>query len=132
MSHSSASRAQMAPLVALVSVFTVVTVVTMYTGIVADVRPKPPSRDVAKPGLERAVTALSSGGIVRPDALEEHLLEAVRPAGFQARVTIEAGEKRWSVGPSPPETADVAARVIPVRVGSDTVRIGRIRVVVWQ
>jgi hypothetical protein len=132
MSPSSASRAQMAPLVALVSVFGVVTVVMLYTGILGDVSQSPPSRDVARPGLERAVTELSSGGVVRPNSLEEGLLAAIRPDGYTARVTIEAGDQRWSVGPSPPETADVAARVVPVRVNADMVRIGRIRIVIWR
>lgn len=132
MSHSSASRAQMAPLVALVSVFIVVTAVTMYTGVVSDVRPAQPSRDVAEPGLERAVSALSTGAVVLPSALEGALLETVRPTGFRARVVIEVGDRRWSEGPTAPRTADVAARVVPVRVGSDTVRLGRLRVVVWR
>lgn len=132
MSPSSASRAQMAPLVALVSVFGVVTVVMLYTGILGEVGQSPPSRDVARPGLERAVSELSSGGVVRPNTLEEDLLAVVRPAGYSARVTIEAGDHRWSVGPTPPETAAVAARVVPVRVEADMVRIGRIRVVIWR
>lgn len=132
MSHSSASRAQMAPLVALVSVFVAVTVISLYTGVVGDVSPSPPDRDLARPGLERAVDTLSSGGVVRPETLQDDILETVRPAGSRARVTIEAGDRRWSEGPTPPETADVAGRVVAVRVEPDTVRIGRIRVVIWQ
>lgn len=132
MSHSSASRAQMAPLVVLVSVFVAVTAVTMYIGLVGDVRPTPQSRDLARPSLERAVAALSSGGIVRPEALEPAILTSVRPAGSRARLSIEAGDERWSEGPIPPKTADVAGRLVAVRVGPDTVRIGRLRVVIWE
>lgn len=132
MSLSSASRAQMAPLVALVSIFVVVTVVMLYTGIIGDVRPSSATRDMARPGLERAVQAVSTGGIARPSSVDGDLLQTVRPAGFRARVTIEVGDQRWSAGDTPPGTADVAARVLPVRVEPDAVRIGRIRVVIWR
>lgn len=132
MSLSSASRAQMAPLVALASVFVVVTVVMLYTGVVGEVSPSSATRDMASPGLERAVTAVSTGGVVRPRSVDGDLLQAIRPAGFRARVTIEVGDQRWSAGDTPPESADIAARVVPVRVEPDAVRIGRIRVVIWR
>lgn len=128
---SSASRGQTSPLVSLVAILVVVAAVTMYAAAFANASPEEPTRDLAAPGLERAIAALAPGSVVRPTRLHTGLLRDVRPAGTTAQVTIRAGEYEWSVGPAPPDTADVAARVVSVRVGPDRIHLGRVELFVW-
>lgn len=131
MLSSSACRAQTSPLVALVSVLVAIGAVTMYAAAVAGVSPVPSTRDLATPGLERAVSVLAPGAVIRPTRLDHELLRTVRPAGRTAHLTIRAGENEWTIGPSPPEIADVAARVVSVRVGPDRIHLGRVELFVW-
>lgn len=131
MLRSSASRAQTSPLVALVSVLVAIAAVTMYASAFAGVSPDQPTRDLAAPGLERAITALAPGSIVRPTRLSTALVRDLRPSGTTARLSIQAGEHEWVLGPVAPETASVAARVVAVRVGPDRVQLGRVVLFVW-
>lgn len=128
---SSACRGQTSPLISLVSVLVAVAAVTMYAAAFAGVSPEQPTRDLAAPGLERAITALAPGSVVRPTRLHTGLLRDVSPAGRTAQLTIQAGDYEWSIGPAPPDSADVAARVVSVRVGPDRVHLGRVELFVW-
>jgi hypothetical protein len=130
MSQSSACRAQF-PLVALVAVLAVVMGVGLYAEVVLDAAPQDPDRDLARPSIERVRALLSPGVVLRPTLLTHDVLERVAPAGGSVRVTVRAGREQWAEGPEPPAGADVAVLDVPVRVGPDRVRLGRLRVVVW-
>lgn len=134
MSRSSARRAQTRPVVALVAVLAAVAGVGLYVDAAGSVAPSPPTRDRATPVLERLVTELRPGAVLRPSRLDAAMADRLGPAGFHVRVVVRAGSFDRAVGPEPPgpDAGSRATRAVPVRVGPDTVQAGRLRVVVWS
>jgi len=129
MSRSSA-RAATEPLAALVAVVAVSTGLALYAGVLEDsIDRATGERDVAGPTADAVERRLTSGGIVDPDRVSG-ALSAV-PAGYEGNVTLTA-ERRWTVGPSPPPSADTDERTVSVALGPATVRRGRLRVAVWR
>jgi hypothetical protein len=129
MSRSSARRAQVEPLAALAAVLVLGVALGAYVGALDGALPSPTDRNRAEPALGRVADALRPDGVARPARLPA--AAAAAPDGYRANVTLAAGDRRWSVGPSPPESADTAARRLPVRVAPGRVRTGRLRVEVW-
>ncbi len=130
MSRSSARRAQVEPLAALAAVLVLGVALGAYVGALDAALPDPTDRNRAEPALRRATDALRPDGVARPARLRT--ATDAGPAGYRANVTLAAGDRRWAVGPSPPASADTAARRLPVRVAPGRVRSGRLRVEVWR
>jgi len=75
-----------------------------------------------------AATA-SGSAVVSPADLTA---ESVAPDGFRVAVTLTAGDREWTAGPEPPDSAASESRRVPVRVAPGRVRPGRLTVEVWQ
>ncbi|MFB6270548.1 MAG: hypothetical protein ABEH83_11420 [Halobacterium sp.] len=131
MSRSSARRAQVEPLAAVVAVAVVCFAVGAYATVRADVL-GPTTQDApADQVLADAVDAATGAGsvVVAPTKLD---IEDVAPEGYTAAVTVTAGDREWTAGPSPPPDTATATKQVPVRVAPDTVRPGRLTVEVWS
>ena len=129
MSRSSARRAQVEPLPALVAVAVLCLAVGGYASIRVGVVPVGGSGAPADAVLSDTVDAASEPGsvVVIPGDLT-----AVAPSGYEAAVTVTAGDREWSTGTrSPPAGAATASRRVPVRLSPGRVRPGRIVVEVW-
>lgn len=125
MSRSS-GRGQVDPLVALVGVAAVGLGLSLYAGVVADALSMPSGR-APTDALDAVHDRVAPSGVVAPDRLDG----ATAWRGRQVNATLRTRDRRWAVGPSPPEPADSAARRVSVRRGPARVRPGRLRVTVW-
>lgn len=121
---------QVEPTAALVAVFAVCVGVSLYAGVLHGALPGPGERAVAVQAVDRVHEETSTAGVVRPRKLDRAL--AAAPAGHRLNATLTVGERRWRVGPAPPADADGATRRVSVRLGSASVRPGRLDVVVWK
>ncbi|MFB6083113.1 MAG: hypothetical protein ABEJ94_02585 [Halorientalis sp.] len=130
MSRSSARRGQVEPLAAIVAVFALGVGLTIYAGAVGDALPDTEPRNVARPALSAVEDAVESAGVVRPERLSR--VGSAAPAGRRLNVTLTAGGRRWSRGPSPPDSARTASTGVSVALGSGRVRPGRLTVRVWS
>lgn len=128
MRRSSARRAQVDPIPALVAVAVLAVAVGSAGLVFRSAAVDGGDRNLAPPALDRALETVRSGGVARP----RRLARVDAPAGYRLNVTLRAGPREWSTGPTPPETADAAAAPLAVRVDPTTVRAGRLRVVVWR
>ncbi|PSP86198.1 hypothetical protein BRC83_01560 [Halobacteriales archaeon QS_1_68_17] len=102
---------------------------TIYAVAADSALPATGGRDVAGTALDRAYAAIETAGVVDPGDLRNAIETA--PSGYRLNATLTAGERRWAVGPIPPETADDASRRVGVRVEPGRVISGRLRVTVW-
>lgn len=123
------ARAQVEPLPALVAVAVVGAALSLYAGSLTGL-PTDDGRSTADATLVRASDRLLEDGVAAPGDLDR--ARAAAPDGYAANVTLDAGDRRWSVGPEPPAGAGVASRPVGVRRSPATVDAGRLRVVVWS
>ncbi|MDH5021679.1 DUF7285 family protein [Halobacterium rubrum] len=132
MSRSSARRAQVEPVPAAVAVLALCLAIAAYGSVRAGVLP--PADEGAAPAaqvLDDVDDAATPNGslVVEPDRLSVGPV----PAGYEATVRLEAGDRSWTAGATQPAAeASTASRPVPVRVESSAVRPGRLTVVVWQ
>ena len=124
MSRSS-DRGVSEPLAALVAVAAVCAGLSVYAGLAVDALPSSgPNPDAT---LDIVTDEVTLGGVARP----ERLSDVSRPRSTRLNASLTVGDLRWTTGPTPPNHAASATRRLPVRVGTTTVRPGRLRVVVW-
>jgi len=74
------------------------------------------------------------GDALDPAPVDPHTLASATRGVAPDRslnVTLRTATGRWTVGPPRPARADVASRLVPVRVGDRRVRPGRLVVAVW-
>lgn len=124
-------RGQVEPLPALVAVGAVGLGLSLYAGVLGTQLAITPGPD-AQGALDAVHDHAARDGVVDPDALGS----APTPDGRRLNATLTAGERRWTVGPTPPpsEAPEPGARTVrptSVRFGPGDVRPGRLRVVVW-
>ncbi|WP_226021741.1 DUF7285 family protein [Halomicrobium salinisoli] len=129
MSRSS-GRGQTEPLAAIVAVAAVGIGLSLYAGVLDATLPGERDRSTAPAALERVDRDVAPGGVARPERIPGS--HNVGPDGYRTNVTLTAGGRRWSTGPTVPPDADVAGERIGVRVAPATVRPGRLRVAVWR
>lgn len=125
----SSSRAQVEPLPALIAVAVVCAALSLYAGALADALPTGSDGSVAEATLVRASDRVLADGVAAPDRLGRAL--DAGPAGHAVNATLATGDRRWTVGPTPPADAAVAGRAVSVARSPTTVTAGRLRVVVW-
>lgn len=125
------SRGETQPVAALVAVMAVCLALSAYSVGLDRALPEASDRDrgIAKPTLERVTDAVGDGRVVDPDDLEAG--PPAGPDGYEVNVTLSTGDRNWSAGPEPPETAESAARPVGVRLEPGRTRPGRLRVEVW-
>lgn len=128
--RSVGARGQVEPLPALVAVAVVGAALSLYAGSLAGALPGDDGRSVADATLVRASDRLLADGVAAPDDLGR--ARAAAPDGYAVNATIDAGDRRWSVGPTPPTGAASASRPVGVRRSPTAVDAGRLRVVVWS
>jgi len=132
MSRSSARRAQVEPVPAVIAVLALCLAVAAYGAVRAGVLPAADGTATPAPQVLDDVddTATPNGSVVvEPGRLSADSV----PAGYEARVRLEAGDERWAAGATdPPAGASTASRPVPVRVGPGDVRPGRLTVEVWE
>ncbi|WP_335999877.1 DUF7285 family protein [Halorientalis halophila] len=129
MSRSSACRGQVEPIAAIVAVFAVGVGLTIYTGAVQDALPGTQPRNVAQPTLSAVEDHISEAGVIDPERLRESTEHA--PDGRTLNATLRVGDRRWAIGPRPPESARQASTRASVRLRPGTIRPGRLTVRVW-
>jgi len=129
MRRSSGREAQTEPLAAVVAVVVVALAIALYVGAFEATLPGPVDRNHAEAAADRVERALTVGGVVRPDGLAEALDRG--PSGYLVNATLVVGERTERVGPTAPETADVARRRVSVRTDPGRVVSGRLEVRVW-
>lgn len=130
MSRSSAREAQVEPLPALVAVLVVCVAVGTFATERADVLPVVSADAPADAVVSDAVDAAtpSDSVVVHPGRL---VASPLGPSEYDVAVTLTAGEREWTAGPTPPPDATAASQRVPVRVAPDRVRPGRLTVEVW-
>jgi len=128
--RSVGTRGQVEPLPALVAVAVVGAALSLYAGSLAGALPRDDSHSAADATLVRASDRLLADGVAAPDDLGR--TRAAAPDGYAVNVTLDAGERRWRVGPTPPSDAASASRPVGVRRSPTAVDAGRLRVVVWS
>ncbi|SDF16725.1 DUF7285 family protein [Halorientalis regularis] len=129
MSRSSARRGQVEPVAAIAAVFALGVGLTIYAGAVDDALPGTEPRNVAQPTLSAVEDAVETSGVIRPDRLSR--VQSAAPAGRRLNVTLTAGDRRWTRGASPPESAQRASARVSIALGSGRVQPGRLTVRVW-
>jgi hypothetical protein len=129
MSRSSARRGQVEPVAAIVAVFALGVGLTVYAGAVDDALPGTEPRNVAQPTLSTVEDTVETAGVVQTDRLDR--VASAGPAGRRLNVTLTAGDRRWTRGPSAPESAQRASTRVSVGLGSGRVQSGRLTVRVW-
>ncbi|MFC3478374.1 DUF7285 family protein [Halobacterium litoreum] len=131
MSRSSARRAQVEPVPALAAVLAVCLALGAYAS----------ARGTALPGIGHgaptdAVLADASDAVTEPGSAvaspADLTTEGVAPEGFRVAVTLTAGDREWTAGPEPPDSAASESGRVPVRVAPGRVRPGHLTVAVWQ
>ena len=129
-SRSSARRGQTEPLAALAAVLVVGLAMGLYADALAAA--EPPSRDsgTAAATLQRVQDHVSEDGAARPGRVPT--ATDLAPPGRTMNVTLVAGDRRWTAGPSPPDGAPSARRGTAVRLDRWSAGPGTIRVVVWS
>ena len=129
MSRSSA-RAATEPLAALVAVVAVSTGLALYAGVLdGALASATGDRNVAAPAADAVERNLTSAGVVDPSRVNDSV--GVVPERYEVNVTLRAGQ-RWTVGPTPPASADTDRRTVSVALGPATVRRGILEVRVWR
>lgn len=149
---------QVEPTATLVALFAVCVGLGLYAGVLEDVRPGGVDRAVASTALDVVHERTSSGGIVDPRTIDRGTAAAATPSGYRLNVTLRVGERRWTVGPTPPSgvvqgvgpddrqvadadgdadahsgvDADTATRPVSVRLDPGSVQPGRLAVVIWR
>lgn len=126
----SSDRAQVEPLAALAAVLAVAAGLTIYAETLDGSVRDGPDRETASTALESVRRTLQTAGVVDPPQLDR-ATDAV-PDGWRANVSLGAGGRRWSRGPTPPETAERATARVSVRLAPTDVRPGRLRVAIWR
>lgn len=124
------SRGQSGPLPALVATVVVGAALALYASSLYGAFPESADPRVAEPTLQRAVDALATDGVVRPDDLAD--ARSTAPEGYEAAFVLSTDDDRWRVGPASPPDAASATRPVAVRVAPGVVVTGRLRVVVWR
>ncbi|RDI71230.1 DUF7285 family protein [Halopelagius longus] len=125
-------RGQASPLAALVALFAVCTGVSIYVVALGGTAALGDDRTYADPTLHRVSEELADGGVADPSALGT--AQSAAPDGRRLNVTLTAGDRRWTAGPTPPNgtPTDAASRTTSVRFGPGSVVPGRLRVAVWR
>lgn len=126
----SSGRGQVEPLAALAAVLAVSAGLVIYADTLEDAATPAPERATPEVVLDGVERALSETGVVDPARLEAAM--TALPAGWQGNLTLRAGGREWSRGPTPPSAADGATARVGVRVAPTKVRPGQLRVVVWR
>lgn len=126
---SSRGRGQAEPTVTLAAVLAIAFGLAAYAIVLGDAVPTQ-DRDFAEPTLVRAHDRLTPGGVADPSRLDLARDEA--PAGYGANLTLATADRRWTVGPIAPPSADRASRSVGVRLGPGTVRPATLAVEVWS
>lgn len=129
MSRWSGRRGQVEPLAALVAVLAVGAALALYADVLLAAEPSPTGPGTADATLQRVATTVSDGAVALP-ARVPRAVDA-GPAGRPVNVTLSAGDRTWTVGPTPPPDASNASRPASVRLRPGRVQPGRLRVVVW-
>jgi hypothetical protein len=126
----SSDRGQTFPLAALAALLVVCVALSAYAGALDAAVPPAAERDRSTPALLRVLGEVRPGAVALPGRLGE----TDHPAGVRVNVTLRAGGRAWHAGPVPPRDAPPggATRRLPVRVETDNVSSGRLRVVAWQ
>lgn len=126
-------RAAVEPVAALVAVLAVGAALGLYVVALDDAAPDR-ERPVAEATLDRFEPAVTVGGVVEPERLDD--VEGILPT---AAVELQAADRTWRVsGDKPPETGAtresqrvaVAERAVTVRVAPGRNVRGRLRAVV--
>lgn len=128
---SSSARGQTEPLAALAAVFVVAIGLSVYAGVLDEALPDSPDRDLAEPTLDRVERSIAPAGVVQPTRLDG--VTDVGPDGHSLNVTVTAADRRWTVGPTPPnETVDTASTRVAVETSKTRVEPGTLEVVTWR
>jgi hypothetical protein len=114
--------------VALAATLAVVLGVTAYALVLADAV-SDPHRDVASPALVRAHDRITVGGVALPARLDR--ARRAGPSRYEVNVSLVTLDRRWSVGPTPPRSADHATRHVGVQTAPGVVRSATLSVEVW-
>ncbi|MFC6826398.1 DUF7285 family protein [Halopelagius fulvigenes] len=130
--REGSERGQASPLAALAALFAVCTGVSIYVVALGGTVPVGDDRAYADPTLHRVSEELADGGVVDPSALDT--AQSVAPDGRRLNVTLTAGDRRWTAGPTPPRAraTDAASRTTSVRLAPGSAVPGRLRVEVWR
>lgn len=125
-------RGQASPLAALAALFAVCTGVSIYVVALGGTVAVGDDRAYAEPTLHRVGDELADGGVADPETLDT--ARSAAPDGRRLNVTLTAGDRRWTAGPTPPKEGptDAASRTTSVRLGPGSVVPGRLRVEVWR
>lgn len=123
-------RGQVEPLAALAAVLAVTAGMVVYADVLDERVPTTSDRDVAETTVERVATTLRTTGVADPGRLDT--ARATIPAGWTGNLTLRAGGKRWTRGPTPPAESQRATRRLSVAVAPMELRPGQLRVVIWR
>jgi hypothetical protein len=124
-------RGHVEPVAALVAVVAIGMGLTFYaTTLDRSMAAYDGGRDLAEPTADRVRRAVTEGGVLSPADLSAGL--DATPAGYRLWVGLDAGDRSWDVGPSPPPEARHTTRLVSVRVGPGNVRPGELEVAVWS
>ena len=126
----SSGRGQVEPLAALAAVLAVSAGLVIYADTLEDAVTPAPERETPEVVLDGVERALEETGVADPARLESAM--AALPSGWHGNLTLRAGGREWSRGPTPPSGADRATARVSVRVAPTKVRPGQLRVVVWR
>ncbi|MFC7134142.1 MULTISPECIES: DUF7285 family protein [Salinibaculum] len=126
----SSGRGQVEPLAALAAVLAVSAGLVIYADTLEEAVTPAPERETPEVILDGVERTLEEAGVVDPARLESAM--AALPSGWHGNLTLRAGGKQWSRGPTPPSDADRATARVSVRIAPAKVRPGQLRVVVWR
>ncbi|WP_276260940.1 DUF7285 family protein [Haloglomus litoreum] len=130
-SAAPGERGQVEPLAALAAILAVTAGFGLYTGALHAAVPTPAEPGLAPTALDAVAGAASDPtGVVDPERLSPAL--AAGPDRKLVNATLDAGRRRWTVGPPVPDDArDRARRRVAVDTGPNRTAVGTLRVVVW-
>ncbi|GGM68343.1 hypothetical protein J2752_002086 [Halarchaeum rubridurum] len=128
MSRSS-GRAQVEPTAALAAVLALTIALGVYASAYAAVPTGHATPTTADDDALAALVADLGPGPADPATLRPAVRTLSHTGSLNA--TLRTPTRVWTVGPPRPRRADVAAAPLPVRVGPDRVRPGRLTVAVW-
>ena len=123
------TRGQVEPLAALAAVLAVGIALVLYADALSVASPSPTDPGVANATLDPVQDELSEGAVANPDRISS--AAETGPAGHRVNVTLSAGDRSWSAGPTPPPETEEASRPTSVRVAAGRIEPGQLRVVVW-
>ena len=130
----SSGRGQAEPLAALAAVLAVCVGLSLYAGVAGDVasggRHSAGSDATARQTADAVADAARSSGSLAPDRLAGAL--DAGPAGYRVNATLRTADRRWTVGPAPPDRARSARIRASARVGPADVDPAILEVGVWR